>query len=174
MENLYKIESVFSGRLFRIPDYQRGYAWEQQQWRDFVEDIALLEEGKQHFMGTLLLHSQEGRPITDRFGNSYSTHNVVDGQQRLTTIVIFLDVLSEYLNRLDNLEDLVKGLRRTYLVTSDRNGQALPKLTLNKDCRDFFFHNILNNESVQGATIRSHRLLEQAQAYFRNYLEEQR
>lgn len=170
MENLYTVEKVFSGRLFQIPDYQRGYAWEEQQWRDFLDDLALLEQNRKHFMGTLILHVQDGEAVSDRFGDSYTVHYVVDGQQRLTTIVIFLDVIGEFFKELGEYDDLVTGIHRKYLITLDRNGQPLPKLTLNQDCRDFFHQNILNNEAVQGPTIRSHRLLEKAQAYFRSYL----
>lgn len=174
MENLYTIEKVFSGRLFQVPDYQRGYAWEKQQWRDFLDDLALLEENRKHFMGTLILHAQEGEAISDRFGDSYAVYDVVDGQQRLTTIVIFLDVIGEFLSDVGGYDDLVTGIRRKYLLTFDRNGQPLAKLTLNEDCRDFFHHNILNNEAVQGPTIRSHRLLERVQTYFRDYLARQK
>lgn len=31
--------SLFAESLFQIPDYQRGYAWEEKQWKDFIQDI---------------------------------------------------------------------------------------------------------------------------------------
>jgi uncharacterized protein with ParB-like and HNH nuclease domain len=51
MDYLKTVEEVFSNRLFHVPDYQRGYAWEEQQLREFLEDMELLEENKEHFMG---------------------------------------------------------------------------------------------------------------------------
>ena len=56
MKNVPNIEELFSGRLFVVPDYQRGYAWESRQWDEFIEDIELLPSGKDHFTGTIVLH----------------------------------------------------------------------------------------------------------------------
>ena len=61
MENLYTIGKIFSDRIFRVPDYQRGYAWEQRQCQDFVEDLDLLNEDQEHFFG--LLHRTLNTPI---------------------------------------------------------------------------------------------------------------
>ena len=46
MNHLYTIEQLFAERLFRIPDYRRGYAWGEQQLDVFVEDVELLPEQK--------------------------------------------------------------------------------------------------------------------------------
>ena len=41
------LSTLFIATLFRIPDYQRGYAWEDKQIREFIEDVdALVEEHK--------------------------------------------------------------------------------------------------------------------------------
>lgn len=55
IENLHTVSRVFSDRLFRIPDYQRGYAWSRIQWDDLLQDLELLPDGKEHFAGTLIL-----------------------------------------------------------------------------------------------------------------------
>ena len=41
----------------QVPDYQLGYAYEEQQWRDLVEDLELLPAGPDHFTGTVVLHA---------------------------------------------------------------------------------------------------------------------
>lgn len=55
MDHLQSVQYIFSDRLFRIPDYQRGYAWEEQQWRDLLEDLELLPDESDHFTGTLVV-----------------------------------------------------------------------------------------------------------------------
>lgn len=156
MENLYTIEQVFSEKLFRVPDYQRGYAWGTQQCQEFIEDLELLEPGKKHFLGTLILHGRGSTKIIDRSGNSYTEYNVVDGQQRLTTIVIFLQVISQRMALTEDAHDLAAGLQQKYIVCLDRNKRPLPKLSLNEDSRAFFNQAILGQGAqIQGPTILS-------------------
>ncbi len=70
--------------LFRVPDYQRGYAWEERQLKEFWED--LVSDRPTHYMGAVTVTRNgelDGRPRYD----------VVDGQQRLTTTALLLSVL---------------------------------------------------------------------------------
>lgn len=54
MDNqLQSISKIFTEKLFRIPDYQRGYAWTEKQLKDFWNDIIQLEESKNHYVGVL-------------------------------------------------------------------------------------------------------------------------
>ncbi len=171
----YTIEKVFSNRLFRIPDYQRGYAWEKQQHQDFVEDLELLGPGQQHFFGTLILraHSDHMDIVTDEGGASYVVHDVVDGQQRLTTVVLYLGAVGKEMRRCNHLPKWTLGLEEDYIVVLDENGQPLPKLTLNRDSHHFFYNSILEQgQDIGGARIRSHRLLVGAKRYFADYLTE--
>jgi len=55
MNNTLTVEKLFSGRLLRVPDYQRGYAWDKKNWTDFLEDLDLLPRGKHHYTGTVVL-----------------------------------------------------------------------------------------------------------------------
>src|SRR5438046_1841419 len=88
------VQEVFREFALTIPDYQRGYAWERKQVADFLEDLDLLSEGKAHYTGTLILHPAGGDSlvpeIEDASGTPFRLADVVDGQQRLTTIVILL------------------------------------------------------------------------------------
>ena len=40
MNELYSLSSLFDHKLLRIPDYQRGYAWQEEQLAEFWEDLA--------------------------------------------------------------------------------------------------------------------------------------
>lgn len=100
--SLLSISKIFTERLFRIPDYQRGYAWSKKQLKDFWNDLLQLEEGKNHYVGVLTLESV---PV-DKYtlweddiwiieARSYSPYYIVDGQQRLTTSIILVQSICE-------------------------------------------------------------------------------
>ena len=50
MEN---INSIFNNKLFRIPDYQRGYSWEKSHLEDFWQDLINLQKGRIHYTGMI-------------------------------------------------------------------------------------------------------------------------
>ena len=52
---LQPLSLLFQNRLFRIPDYQRGYAWLQQQLVDFWDDLVNLQPDRYHYKGLLSL-----------------------------------------------------------------------------------------------------------------------
>lgn len=70
-----------NARSYRVPRYQRNYAWDEEQWEILWEDILFIHEGNEpfHFMGPLLFQEDEKNP--DRF-------LIIDGQQRLATLVL--------------------------------------------------------------------------------------
>lgn len=97
---LKSLQQFFNNRLFRIPDYQRGYAWGAGEIQDFWQDLNRIPEGRNHYTGQLTI---EGVPkdawekwdedIWLITGPNYKPFYVVDGQQRLTTAVILLKCL---------------------------------------------------------------------------------
>ena len=113
------LEDFFSKKVFFIPDYQRGYSWTKKEWKDLVEDLEFLTPTKTHYGGTLVV-----KPITDQDsdfidtqGNQNKYYEVIDGQQRLTTIVILMKIMEREMERL-GLTELASGLRSKYLRTS--------------------------------------------------------
>ena len=62
------------------------------------------------------------------------TH-VVDGQQRMTTIVLLLNAIRRELAELGHSE-LVDGIKHSYVSTPGRDGRPLYKLTLNRDTNE--------------------------------------
>ncbi len=179
MENALTIERLFSGRLLRIPDYQRGYAWERKQWNDFMEDLDLLGVGKHHFTGTVVL-DRITKPATgqspqadawDLDGTSYEQFHVVDGQQRLTTVVLLLDAVRRELERHGH-RHLADGVRKGYIETTDVAGQRLMKLKLNSDTNAFWEDTILaERPGPQAPSNASQQRLLDARRYFGQYLE---
>lgn len=90
-----QFSNILEGKIFRIPDYQRGYAWEEKQWKDFVQDIDSLidDEIKSHYTGTIVIYQPTDKP-TERYGTKkLEVVDVVDGQQRLTTCSLYLAII---------------------------------------------------------------------------------
>jgi len=179
MDNLYTIAKFFSNRLLFIPNYQRGYAWEETQWEDFIQDLELLTKNKEHFTGMVVLHprSKGGDLITDEEGKDYEESNIVDGQQRLTTAVILLDIIRREMLEYEALESVAKGIEKNYIAALGPypDWKPIPKITLNRDCQNFFYHTILGRETdIVGPQIRSHKLLLGVKEHFNDYLKKKR
>ncbi len=87
---------LLQGRLFRIPPYQRAYSWEKKHRRDMFDDIFKLKEKprNRHFMATIVGLYTETVPILP---DEYDLIDIVDGQQRLTTLVILLKIIEKKL-----------------------------------------------------------------------------
>lgn len=103
--DLYSVSKIFTERLLRIPDYQRGYAWTEKHLKDFWNDLDQLSEGKNHYTGVLTLEDVPAENLTrwdeDHWiinAKSYAPHYVVDGQQRLTTSIILIQAITEAVN----------------------------------------------------------------------------
>ena len=97
MEEPESLDSLFTKKIFRIPDYQRGYAWQLEQLKDFWEDLINLSGGRSHYTGVLTLKqipaSEIGKTEKEYWlvdDHGYQVYHIVDGQQRLTTFIIFL------------------------------------------------------------------------------------
>jgi hypothetical protein len=107
VEEPKSLDSLFKEKLFRIPDYQRGYAWQPEQLKDFWEDLMNLSDGRRHYTGVLTLKQIPSGDVkeTDKEyflveDHSYNLYHIVDGQQRLTTFVIFLQAFIEFVRAL--------------------------------------------------------------------------
>ena len=167
------LDKIFANRMFRIPDYQRGYAWQEKQWKDLIQDLELLPAGRDHYTGTLVLCAtgEDDGTFQDAKGWNYSVSEVIDGQQRLTTALLLLDAIRTEMGEIPDLQNRADGLWMRYLAVEDDYGQWRTKLALNQDCQQFYAHDILRlAPSIEGPTIRSHRLLAEAHAHFAAYL----
>lgn len=171
MNNVVPLDDLFLKRLFRVPDYQRGYSWEEKQVTEFLEDLELLGPRRYHYTGTVVLHESE-TPQMDEGGNTYVPVEIVDGQQRLTTIVLLLDGISRSLDRFsDKAKRLSHGIRTNFIVTTGINGQPLFKLSLNQDTDHYFKNGVLAKQpGVEGPQITSERRLAAAKEKIADHL----
>ncbi len=119
---LLTLHKLLSGRLFRIPQYQRAYSWTRKERLELFDDIrkAHAKRGT-HFMATIVGLHREDRLIGS---DEFHVLDVVDGQQRLTTLVLLLKAIE--LAAGDS--DAEKGIRaelRALLVKSDELAPVL-------------------------------------------------
>ena len=113
MGELKSFSDLFQNKLFRIPDYQRGYAWRKEQLVDFWDDLLHLHDDKYHYTGLLSLKEISKKEVKkwedDRWlilNKGYTAYHVVDGQQRLTTFSILMnEILCFYRNLSINSEN---------------------------------------------------------------------
>ncbi len=87
---LLDLDGVIEKGVFEIPSYQRGYAWQERQLKDFWNDLEHVSKlGNQfHYMHSLTL-----RELENEFESS--AFEIIDGQQRLATSLILLGLLAK-------------------------------------------------------------------------------
>ena len=84
------VRDLLMNRFFEIPLYQRPFSWNEENFQELMNDIrdAIDSEEENYFLGTILLKTKEDG----------ITYEIVDGQQRLTSLIVLLAVFRDYLN----------------------------------------------------------------------------
>ena len=127
---------------FFIPPFQRAYAWRKTEIERYFSDIKKILQYKdkpkqlEHFFGTLVVKSE-----INGFDNIYK---IIDGQQRLTTTLIFLIALRDNLTT-DNNE--INHINQTYLFTSNGNIKLTPVI------KDYENYQALVNKQITKPSI---------------------
>ena len=109
---------------FRLPFFQREYAWEKENWQTLLNDILDLyeiykeENLPEHFMGSLVV-------VNEGTIGTMPVFKLVDGQQRLTTITLILCALAEIV-RTSHPE--MRAKIRKYITNLDETGEYRYKL----------------------------------------------
>lgn len=87
------LSAVFDRSIFNIPKYQRAYSWEESNWRELWDDIKniVFNSDKEHFVGAVIYY------YSDSESSQLTQYEVIDGQQRITTITILMRVIYEKL-----------------------------------------------------------------------------
>ena len=134
-----KISSLFNGRtIFNIPEYQRAYAWSDLQLREFLDDLNNQKLNRSYFLGTVLFEEKglEG---------NHEIIDIVDGQQRITTIIIFMSCLINRMRELDPSEEDEDNLNLLYETYIKYHKQY--KLRALEEDNDFFHSYILEDSN---------------------------
>ncbi|PDX56753.1 DUF262 domain-containing protein [Helicobacter pylori] len=99
---LLTLDGVIEKGVFEIPSYQRGYAWQERQLKDFWNDLEHVSKlgDKFHYMHSLTLRGLENE-LED------SAFEIIDGQQRLATSLILLGLLAKITQNKDPKYSLI-------------------------------------------------------------------
>lgn len=137
-----QLRKIFSDDfVFEIPAYQRPYAWTTEQTGELLDDLLDAVQGDgdtDYFLGSIVLIKHEGEPRAQ----------VVDGQQRLTTLTILFCALRELIDDEDDKGELdghVRAKGRRLAGIEDRF-----RLTLRERDRDVFRRQVQQIGAVEG------------------------
>ena len=167
------LELIGNGRVYRVPPFQRDYAWTEEQWEDLWNDI--LDQREQpdgrHYTGALVVQARSDRELT-----------IIDGQQRLATIgVLALAVIGKLRRMADQDIDPERNRERAQALRDRFVGERDPaslvessRLNLNETDDAFYQDYIvqLRKPLNPGRLPRSSKLLWQCFRYFTDRLDE--
>ncbi|PME55963.1 DUF262 domain-containing protein [Vibrio lentus] len=170
-------ELFHESNVFETPMFQRDYSWEGEQIEQFTNDIKEAldkkseEQDYQHFFGGIVCAQEEG------VGNRKIVNALIDGQQRLSTIVMFFSRLNFALKNLEcDGEDLIfkgtlQNLMSKYLKYTERKNRESvfhPRLTIGVADNEFF-QSVINSCDVESERD-SHKLIKSASNDLYNFI----
>lgn len=161
---------IFDRTLLRVPDYQRGYAWEVRHLEEFWEDLEVLPGHARHYTGTVVLLRRPEERVRDDAGVWFDTADIVDGQQRLTTMVLLLSELRRRLETAGAVQPAERIAEHYLWINRDGTRQAI--LELGSDIDGFWQRRVLADEgTLETPSIRSEQRLLDARNFFADRLE---
>lgn len=168
----YPLSKIFSSDFdYVIPSYQRPYAWTVDQTSELFDDLYdfyVREKEDTYFLGSIVLIKEEGKPYSE----------VIDGQQRLTTLTILLSSITSLLSG-DLRSDFENYIREPGRVSQGLKPK--PRLSLRERDREFFTKHVqsldfdtllgldpagLDNESQKNIQLNSRLLLDRLENTF--------
>ncbi len=129
---------------YKVPFYQRPYAWQEEQWQDLIDDVKGLTANQDLFLGSIVLVPEEHRP-----GVNY--YEVVDGQQRLATLLIWFSAIRDSENEKDNTS-FADHINKTFLFSRELDGKMeklIPKLALIDQDNNTFIRILKHEDNTQ-------------------------
>ena len=154
------VSSVLKTRRFKVPAYQRSFSWETEHVSALLNDIndAIRNKESEYFLGSIVVTG----PINQRY-------EVVDGQQRLTTVSLLIAAIKDIFKS-TNDNDVVASVKTEFLVSTDRKTKEKePRLVLNEVDNEFYQELIetIPNINPDNFTRQSHkRLLDAANTIY--------
>ena len=116
------IRDLFTFQLYEIPQNQRKYVWKTEHWEDLFSDIEYAAaHNLEHFIGSIVLFKEPDSQ------NGLSRFTIVDGQQRIFTLTIFLAAILLTMKRSNQQNDYY-GTEKYLFATDDKN-QTHPVFT---------------------------------------------
>lgn len=137
--NVKKTSKLLNDAIYIIPRNQRQYIWTVDNWTDLFEDVKFSTQTKTpHFIGSVVLQKGEE-------ANGLETFRIIDGQQRMITITVFMLAIMMQLKQSKHLDDF-EGMLKYVEASDKKNGKHM---ILNLDQYQSLEHmlNILKKET---------------------------
>jgi hypothetical protein len=121
--------------FFRVPEYQRPFSWNTDNFDDLIDDVVSASKDQDYFLGTIVLHHCQDK----------GHYDVVDGQQRLTSIMILLACLRDIVEK----DDYKSGLQ-TKILQQENVVDGIPeKVRLEVKDRQIFNDIVVTNGGTE-------------------------
>ena len=147
--------------LLRIPFFQRRYVWKEDAWERFAKDMeSTLNSRRKYFLGAIILKEEE--PTDEETLNGIAErHLVIDGQQRLTTLCIYMKILYGLTGKKDEFDN------QFLQATGSKDSVIIHSCEDRAD-----FHEIMHLDDLIDVAKKSN--ICNAYMYFRDYLKKRR
>ncbi|MBT0027066.1 DUF262 domain-containing protein [Vibrio alginolyticus] len=158
---------------FKVPLYQRDYSWNKTHWNDLWLDIETNRKNdSKHYMGSIVLVSKNKKQ-----------YDIIDGQQRLTTLTILILAIVDTLNELVNRQiDVEQNKKRIELLITDFVGKKSlsslnyeNKIELNESNNPFFSTYLTNFRKPVNikSAVKSNKLLYDCFNYYKELIKDE-
>ena len=158
---------LLSDTTYQIPKYQRGYSWEEEQHRQLIDDLNNIVQWMTrqtnnqfiYFMGTIISYKPQDEPKCAK--------EIVDGQQRLLSLSLYLAAMKRHLNDQATTEKI------DALLFADQNMPKQPRIKLLEENDNIFYRELLdNNDSKKPESFSQHHLYSAFQIYHKHFSEQ--
>lgn len=183
-----RLGDLYQSSVFHIPKYQRGYAWTSKEVNDLLEDIEYSYKQRSssddsdftHYFGTIVMLD---RGTTTTEADDFETFDLIDGQQRMTTVAILMNCINEELRYVDRnmiSEESKSGMspseladrnRRKFIRVIDTDRISLDDMN-NPIFKSLVIHNQDTNK-IETETVSQRRLVD-AKEEIMSWLESKR
>lgn len=165
------LDLIGNGKKYRVPSFQRDYAWEEEQWEDLWNDIQelLSAPGSFHYMGALVVEA-----VSDR------EFQIIDGQQRVATLSVLALAVIDRLQQLPGdtttkaaNAERASELRKRFIGEKDPASLLQSSKLFLNDTDDGFYQDYLVQLRTPGnprGLPKSNRLLWQCFGWFQKRL----
>lgn len=141
------LKSIFSNLWFRIPEYQRPYVWTSEEVTELLSDISFAmneKADKEYFLGSFVFQTKKTKSVEF----SHDENDLLDGQQRLTTLTLLFAVIRDIVS-----DDEAKKVCQNCIFQKGNQYMKIPERTrlefaIREDVQDFINEYIKLNDGT--------------------------
>lgn len=148
-EKLY-VGEVF-GKWFRIPEYQRPYVWGKDQIAELLQDLSDAmnrDENAQYFLGSMVLQKK----TSEKNNTKYVEYDVLDGQQRLTTLFLLISVIRDLTENEDCLKTCKEIIFQKKNLFTNTPERLRVVFDIRQEVKDFIDDHVKEEKSTLNVT----------------------